>query len=52
VEWGKPVEMTRECGPDDRWAGGVPVVVRDRESLLHGEEEQFKKLGSELLDRN
>ena len=27
--------MARECAPDDRQAGGVPVVVRGRESLLH-----------------
>jgi hypothetical protein len=27
-------------------AGGVPVVVRDRESLSHGEGEQFELLGS------
>ena len=29
---------------DDHHAGGVPVVVRGRESLLHGEGEQFKLL--------
>ena len=31
--------------PDVHHAGGVPVVVRGRESLPHGEGEQFKLLG-------
>ena len=44
VNRGRPNGMRRECDPDARWAGGVPVVVRGRESLLHGEGEQFKWL--------
>jgi hypothetical protein len=36
--------VTRECDPDVPHAGGVPVVVRGRESLPHGEGEQFKRL--------
>src|SRR5215471_6781221 len=31
--------------PDVRHAGRVPVVVRGRESRLHGEGEQFELLG-------
>lgn len=31
--------------PDVPHAGGVPVVVRGRESLSHGEGEQFRRLG-------
>ena len=34
--------------PDVHHAGGVPVVVRGRESLLHGEGEQFKCLKCKL----
>ena len=37
--------------PDVHHAGGVPVVVRGRESLLHGEGEQFKRLKCKLSDR-
>jgi hypothetical protein len=37
--------------PDVRHAGGVPVVVRGRESLLHGEGEQFKCLKCKLSDQ-
>jgi len=36
--------------PDVHHAGGVPVVVRGRESLLHGEGEQFKCLKCKLSD--
>ena len=36
--------MTRGHGPDDVSTGGALVVVRDRESLLHGEGEQFKHI--------
>lgn len=34
--------MLRGHGSDDALAGGASVVVRDGESLLHGEGEQFK----------
>ena len=37
--------------PDVHHAGGVPVVVRGRESLLHGEGEQFKCLKCKLSDQ-
>ena len=50
MEWGRSVEMQRECDPDAQQAGGVPVVVRGRENLLQGEEGQFKKLEGLLLD--
>ena len=36
--------MPKGVDPDVHHAGGVPVVVRDRESLSHGEGEQFKLL--------
>jgi hypothetical protein len=36
--------------PDVHHADGVPVVVRGRESLLHGEGEQFKCLKCKLSD--
>lgn len=36
-------------GPDDQHAGGVLVVVRSREILLHGEGEQFKCLRADYL---
>ena len=36
--------------PDVQHAGGVPVVVRGRESLLHGEGGQFKCLKCKLSD--
>ncbi len=42
VNWGRFVWMPRECDPDDRQAGGVPVVVGGREILLQGEGEQFE----------
>jgi hypothetical protein len=35
--------------PDDHHAGGVLVVVRGREILLHGEGEQFKCLRADYL---
>lgn len=34
--------------PDVHHAGGVPVVVRGRESLPHGEGEQFELLGVQI----
>jgi hypothetical protein len=43
VNWGKSVAMLRECGSDALPIDGVLVVVRGRESLPHGEGEQFKK---------
>jgi hypothetical protein len=42
--------MITELNPDVHHAGGVPVVVRGRESLLHGEGEQFKCLKCKLPD--
>jgi len=42
--------MPRECDPDVWQAGGAPVVVRDRESLLHGEGEQFERDARRLAD--
>ena len=42
--------MQKECDPDGWRAGGVPVVVRDRESLLHGEGEQFERDARRLAD--
>ena len=35
--------------PDVHHAGRAPVVVRGRESLLHGEGEQFKLLGVQTI---
>ncbi len=34
--------------PDVHHAGGVPVVVRGRESLPHGEGEQVNRLGVQI----
>jgi hypothetical protein len=42
VNWGRFAQMIREYDPNDVQAGGVSVVVRDRESRLHGEGRQFK----------
>ena len=42
--------MPRECDPDVWRADGVPVVVRDRESLSHGEGEQFERDAWRLAD--
>jgi hypothetical protein len=42
VNWGRFVQMPRECAPDDVQTGGASVVVRGRERRLHGEERQFK----------
>ena len=35
--------MLRKYGSDDELAGGVPVVVRNGESPLHGEGEQLNR---------
>jgi hypothetical protein len=35
--------------PDVRHIGRVLVVIRDRESLSHGEGEQFKLLGVQTI---
>ena len=50
MNWGRLVKMPRECDPDVWRAGGVPVVVRERESLLHGEGEQFERDARRLAD--
>jgi len=42
------VRMPRECDPDAPIAGGAPVVVGDRESLLQGEGEQLKELAGQI----
>jgi len=42
VNWGRLAQMLRECAPDDVQAGGASVVVRGRESRLHGEGRQLK----------
>ncbi len=41
VNRGRSVWLLREHDPDDKQAGEAPVVVRDGESPLHGEGEQF-----------
>ena len=43
-ERGKAWWNAKGVDPDVQHAGGVPVVVRGRESLSHGEGEQFKLL--------
>ncbi len=40
--------MPRECDPDAPIAGGAPVVVGDRETLLQGEGEQLKELAGQI----
>jgi hypothetical protein len=41
VNRGRSVYMTREYDPNDKQIGGVLVVVRNREILLHGEGAQL-----------
>ena len=48
---GKHAWNDNGVNPDVQHAGGVPVVVRGRESLLHGEGEQFKCLECKLSDQ-
>lgn len=43
-----PVLRRKGVDPDVHHAGGVPVVVRGRESLPHGEGEQFNLLGVQI----
>ena len=47
-ERGKAWWNAKGVDPDVYHAGGVPVVVRGRESLPHGEGEQFKLLGVQI----
>jgi hypothetical protein len=43
-----PRTAAQGVDPDVYHAGGVPVVVRGRESLPHGEGEQFTLLGVQI----
>ena len=43
--------MRRECGSETPIAGGAPVVVGDRESLLQGKGEQLKQLAPQISCR-
>ena len=47
-ERGKAWRNAKGVDPDVHHAGGVPVVVRGRESLTHGEGEQFNLLGVQI----
>ena len=41
--------MARKYGSNDEQAGGVPVVVRDGESPLHGEGAQLDRLAGQII---
>ena len=49
-ELGKVCINVNGANPEVIHTGRVPVVVWDRENLLHGEEEQFEWQGCELTN--